>query len=137
MGSYIYAAKTVVTYSAFASAHQIAETLISIPAVSDGTETFTVELQITGTPNSSSLEPNNTIGIRYSHGINSGKWQLFNQDNAAAESVADLGVTVVANNIYKLRIEMDKSKTEARHSLMVRRLDGSLLASLAKFVLYP
>ncbi len=128
-GAYIYAAKTVVTYSAFASAHQIAETLISIPAVSDGTETFTVELQITGTPNSSSLEPNNTIGIRYSHGINSGKWQLFNKDNAAAESVADLGVTVVANNIYKLRIEMDKSKTEARafiNGAYVGRVTGSL-----------
>lgn len=128
-GAYIYAAKTVVTYSAYASAHQYAETLVSIPTLSDGTETFTSELQITETPTSSSMEPNNTIGIRYSHGINSGKWELFSQDNAGAESVADLGITVATNTLYKLRIEVDKSKTEARayiNDVYVGRVTGSM-----------
>lgn len=112
-GVYIYAAKTVVTYSAFGSADLVAETLISIPTLSDATDTYTVELQITNAPTSSSLEPNNTIGIRYSHGINSGEWELFSQDNAGAESVDDLNVAVTADALYKLRIEVNAANTEA------------------------
>lgn len=128
-GAYIYASKTTVSYSAFASAHQVAETLVSIPTLSDGTETFTVELQITGTPNSSSMEPNNTFGIRYSHGINAGEWELFSQDNAGAESVADLGIAIATNTLYKLRIEVDKSNTEARayiNDVYVGRVTGNI-----------
>jgi hypothetical protein len=114
-GGAIYLIKTLTTYSAFASAHQYAEGYISIPTLSDGTETFTAELQITNAPSSASLEPNNTIGIRYSHSIAGGNWELFSQDNSGAEGTPDdLDVAVTANALYKLRIEIDKSKTEAR-----------------------
>ena len=44
-----------------------------IPTLSDGTNTFTTELQITNAPASSSLTPNNTMGVRYTHGTNSGE----------------------------------------------------------------
>lgn len=113
-GSILSFSKSVNTYSAYGSAHITIESLLTLPTLSDGTETYTSEVQITNQPTSTTLEPNNTIGVRYSHGINSGKWELYSQDNAGAESVADLGVTVAVNTLYKIRIEVDKSRTEAR-----------------------
>lgn len=101
-------------YSAFGSAHNYVEALVSIPTLSDGSNTFTAEVQITNSHTSTTLENNNAIGIRYSDGINGGEWELFSQDNSAGEDVADSGVAVAAATLYKLRIEIDKSNTEAR-----------------------
>jgi hypothetical protein len=113
-GEVMHFIKGSFTFSAFGSAHNYAECFISIPTLSDGTETFTVELQITGTPNSTSLEPNNTVGIRYSHGIASGDWELFSQDNVGAESPDDLDIAVAANTTYKLGLWIDKARSETR-----------------------
>lgn len=128
-GYYINLLKTATHFSAFGSAHISAFCLVSIPTLSDGADTYTVCLQITGTPTTSTLEPNNTISIRYSHGINSGKWQGVSKDSAAAESTADLGVTVVANTLYLLEVVIDKGKTEARfyiNGAMVGRVTGNM-----------
>lgn len=133
-GFRISSGKGLTNISAFASAHLFAETYISIPTLSDGTESFTVALQISETPGSSSLEPNNTIGIRYSHSISGGDWELFSQDNAAGESVDDLDVAVSAATLYKLRIEIDKAKSEARayiNGVYVGRVTGSLPNSVS------
>ena len=132
-GYYINLLKTATHFSAFESAHISAFCLISIPTLSDGTETYTVCLQITGTPTTSTLEPNNTISIRYSSGINSGKWQGVSKDNAAAESTADLGITVASNTLYLLEVTIDKSKTEARfyiNKVMVGRVTGNMPNSI-------
>lgn len=114
-GSFIYLTKNVGTYSSFGAAHNFAEAIVSIPTLSDGTETYAAELQITNIPSSAStLENNNTIGIRYSHSINSGKWEVFTQSSSGSEDVADSGITVADATLYKLRIEIDKSLSEAR-----------------------
>lgn len=114
-GGVLYFPKTSITYSSFGTSHQFAEAVINVPVLSDGTNRYTIELQLTNAPNSSSLEPNNSIFIRYSDNINTGKFELVSQDNAGAESTpSDLGVTVAASTLYKVRIELDKSKTEAR-----------------------
>jgi len=125
----IYFGKSVNSFSAFASAHIYAEAFVSLPTLSDGTETYTAYLLITNSPNGTTAEPNNSVFIRYSNGINSGKWQLVSQDNAGAESTADLGVTVAAATTYKLRIEVDKAKTEVRayiDDLYVGRVTANL-----------
>ena len=82
--------------------------------MSDGTQTYSAGLQITASPTLATFAPNNTVGIRYSSGINSGKWQGFSKDNAGTESTADLGITVAANTVYSLRIELDKQNSEVR-----------------------
>lgn len=82
--------------------------------LSDGTETFTSQMSITASPTNVTGTPNNTIGIRYSHSINSGKFQAFSVDGAGAVATQDLGVTVAINTLYTLRVELDKSRTEAR-----------------------
>jgi hypothetical protein len=129
-GGYIlFFAKGVFEYTAFASAHLYVETILSVPTLSDGTNTYTLELQLAPSPSSSTLENNNTVGIRYSNGINGGEWELFSQDNAAAESVADLNVVVATATRYKLGIWIDKSKTEARayiNDSYVGRVTGNL-----------
>jgi len=87
----LYFTKSANTFSAFAAAHIYAEAVVYIPTLSDGTETHTSYLLITNSPSGTTAEPNNSVFIRYSNGINSGKWQLVSQDNAGAESTADLG----------------------------------------------
>lgn len=110
----LHYAKAVNDFSAFGSAHIFSECLLSIPTLSDGTETFTVELKITADPFPVALEDDNSVAIRYSHGINSGEWELYSQDNASAETVDGSGIAVVATSLYKLRIEVNKANTEVR-----------------------
>lgn len=102
------------TFASFGNAHIFTEAFMQVEDLSDGTNTYTTELQLAEVTASSTLENNNMIGIRYSNGINSGKWELFSQSNSGTESVADLGVTVAADTRYKLRIEMDQARSEAR-----------------------
>lgn len=134
-GFIMYFQKGAVNHTAFGSSHQYVEAYIQTPAnLSDGTDTYTIELQLSGTVNSSALEPNNTVGIRYSHGINSGKWELFHQDFVAAESVADLGVTVTASTLTRLRLETDKSLSETRayiNGVFVGRVTGNVPTGVA------
>ena len=66
------------------------------------------------TPSSTTLAVNNSIGIRYSHGINSGKFEGFTRSTSGTESTVDLGTTVAANTNYKLRVSIDKSIGEVR-----------------------
>jgi len=106
--------KTANTYTTFGDAHIFMDAQLFFPTLSDGTETYTGEVQISSSGTSTTLEPNNTIGVRYSNGINSGKWELFTQSNTGTEATADLGVTVAANTVYKIRIEADKANAEAR-----------------------
>lgn len=101
-------------YTSFAGSHIYTEATISIPTLSDGAQTYTVQLAISATLNSS-VTNSNTVAIRYSHGVNSGKFELYARDNSGVEGTpADLGITVATNTLYKIRIELDKAKTEAR-----------------------
>jgi hypothetical protein len=115
--------------TAFGSSHLWVEAWVSIPTLSTVTERFTLEIQFTNNHNSGSLENNNSVNLRYSDNINGGEWELFSQDNAGAESTADTNIPVVAATLYKVRIEMDKSKTEARayiNGAFVGRVTGSM-----------
>ena len=111
--SLCYFSKGVSTYSAFGSAHLSAQWLISIPTLSDGTNTYAINLTLENAPSVLPVNPN-TCGIRYSHGVNSGKFMGFSKDNGGTESTVDLGVTVAINTLYLLRVEMDKSRSEVR-----------------------
>lgn len=106
--------KTVNSLAFFGDAHIFVESLVSIPTLSDGTQTFTIQSGFITTTTNNSLAVNNTAGIRYSHGINSGKFEGFSRDNSGTESTADLGITVAVNTLYVLRTEIDKSISEVR-----------------------
>jgi hypothetical protein len=110
----LYFPKGSNTYTQYGTSHIWLESFVSLSTLSDGTESYTAMASITTSPNSATLDVNNSIGIRYSHGLNSGKWQGFSRNNVGAETLIDLGVTVVAGTTYTLRIELDKGNTEAR-----------------------
>jgi hypothetical protein len=100
--------------------------------LSDGTETFFVHVVLDDAPTTSlntGLPNNNSVGIRYSHGTNGGKWQGYSRDNGGTESTVDLGVTVATNTLYRLRVEIDKSRSEARfyvNGAMSGRVTGNM-----------
>ena len=131
-GFIIYILKNVQTFTYFSNAHIWCECLLSIPTLSDGSQTFSISVQITTNITSTSESPNNTIGIRYSNGVNSGKFLGFNKDNSGSESTADCGITVSANTVYLIRIEVNKQNTESRfyiNGLMVGIITGNMPAS--------
>lgn len=116
--SQAFFAKSPLYVSCFNKAHLTAVFVISIPTLSDGTNTFTSYCQITANNTVTVENPSNTIGVRYSNGVNSGKFEAYSKDNGASESTpVDLGVTVSANVVYTIRIELDCNNTEARFYL--------------------
>jgi hypothetical protein len=98
----------------FNGGHISSESTFQLVDISDASNRFTVGSMITATPTSTTFAANNTIGIRYSDNINSGKWEAFSVSNSGIVSTADLGITVSPNVTYTLRIEVNASKTEAR-----------------------
>lgn len=134
-GGGFYFAKTVVYSTYFSTAHIAYSALITIPDLSDGTETFQAVCMVASSIGSTTIVPNNSIGVRYTHGTNSGKFQGFSRDNTGSEAsggTVDLGVTVTAGQMYNIRIEIDKSKTEARFyidGVFCGRVTGNMPAS--------
>jgi hypothetical protein len=113
----LFLSKTVLNPFFYTSSHLVTSVWVYIPTLSTGTQTYTFQFGFVPSPNSTTLAVNNSIGIRYSDGINSGKWEGFSRGNAGAESTVDLGTTVVTNTMYLLTICYDKSGTEARFYL--------------------
>lgn len=132
--TYVSISKTLTTPVWFSGSHIAVHSNVSVPVLSDGTNTFTVGVQITATPTSTSFAANNTVGIRYSNGINSGKWEGFSKDNSGSETTVDLGITVVAGTLYVLRVELNKENTEVRfylNGVMSGRITANLPSSVA------
>lgn len=108
-----YFPKTVLTYGYYGGAFLWTEAYLSMGNLSDGTQTYTIEVQLSRTPASNNLEDNNIIGLRYSHGINGGEWELFTQDNAGTESTTDTNVAFAADTPTTIRIEANESRSWA------------------------
>ncbi len=113
----VFHTKGITHWTAFGIGHLTVSGTFFLPTLSDATDTYTAVLQISnqnGTASASTLAANNTVGIRYTHGTNSGKFQGYSVDNAAGVSTTDLGITVAANTVYDCTVEIDKSRTEVR-----------------------
>lgn len=115
--STLFLSKTILNQFFYTSSHLVTSCWLYIPTLSTGTQTYTFQFGFVPSPSSTTLAVNNSIGIRYSDGINSGKWEGFSRNNAGAESIVDLGTTVATNTLYLLMICYDKSGTEARFYL--------------------
>jgi hypothetical protein len=85
------------------------ENLVSLPILSDGTETFTVFVGLGDSPSGATVDG---VNFRYTHAVNSGKWQAVTRSNSV-ETAADTGVTVAANTNYRLQIEIGAAGTSA------------------------
>lgn len=110
----MYFADSLINPTYFGAAHIDTAQNVYFDNLSNGTQTYTYQFGIVPTPSSTTLAVNNSVGIRYSHGINSGKFEGFTRNNSGTESTVDLGVTVAANTNYTLRVAIDKSLSEVR-----------------------
>jgi hypothetical protein len=88
--------------------------VFSIPAVSDGTETFTTRI---GLGDSLTFD-NGTDGVflRYTHSVNSGKFECVTRSNSV-ETATDSGVTVAAATWYRLDITINAAGTSVAFAL--------------------
>jgi len=110
----LYFSKTVLNPTFYSSAYMVASAVVYIPTLSDGTQTYTFQFGLVPSPSSTTLAVNNSIGFRYSNGINSGEWEGFSRNNSGTESTADLNIAVAADTKYILTMVVNKEKTEAR-----------------------
>lgn len=126
--------KTVEEFCYTSENHIIGEWLVSIPTLSDATDSFDIYCHFLQNPSATTANPNNNFGFRYSHGANGGEWYGFSKDNGGTTSTVDLNRSVTAGVIYNLRLEMDKSKTEIRFYVdgnYAGRITSNLPASAA------
>lgn len=127
----VWMPKTDVYIGEAGAAHMSAEFFTYIPNLSDGTNTYEAYWKLTLNPAGIYVHLN-SFGIRYSSTINSGKFQLYSQDSGGTTSTADTGVTVAADTLYLIRVEIDKSRSEVRayiDGVPVGRVTANLPAS--------
>ena len=127
--SSLYLSKTVVNPTEFGSSHMVASVSVNFPTLSDGSQTYTFQFGMVATSSSTTLAVNNSVAIRYSSGINSGKFEGFSRNNSGTESTVDLGVTVAATTNYLLTVCYDKARSEARfyiNGAYAGRVTGSM-----------
>ena len=86
------------------------EQLIRTPtALSDGTTTYSLR---PGFLVSVSAESTDGVFFRYTHSVNSGKWQFVTRANGV-ETITDTGITVAVSTDYKLNIEVQSDGLKA------------------------
>lgn len=92
------------------------EACVQIPTLSDGSNTFMVFIGFSASNSSTNnnIVQNNSAAIKYTDGINSGKWHGATVNNSGTESTVDLGITVAANTWYQLGVYINKSADEVR-----------------------
>lgn len=99
--------------TSFGQAYLYSRSIVRIPTLSDGSQTFKV---FTGFTSTLSLtdSPLSSAGIHYTSTFNSGKWYGYSSD-ASAVTTVDLGITVVANTTYVLETYSNLQRTEVRY----------------------
>jgi hypothetical protein len=96
------------------------ETLIYVPTVSDGTDTFVVTAGWNDSPTVTGVD---AVMFRYTHGTNSGKFECITRANSTS-TTTDSTITLVAATNYKLRIEINAAATS-----VVFYINGSSVAT--------
>lgn len=108
----IFFAKNVGDFGKFGSGCLFARAEVAIPTLSTAGQTFTFVISVLDGSSNQTLSESNDFGIKYSHGVNSGKWQGYTRNNVGTESTVDLGVTVAANTVYDLLAISEYGGTE-------------------------
>lgn len=111
-GGYLHSAESVIQWFRSSEAFVKHTTLLSIDILSDVTDNFSVYSTIDATP-AGAGENNNSVGFRYTHGLNAGNWTAFSKSNAGVLTQVDTGVAVAADTLYLLEVILNKDCTEA------------------------
>lgn len=116
-------------------AHIVVRAFVRTPsAVSDATNDYYYFLRIASNPSSGFFDQNNSLGLRYTHDVNSGKWQAYIRDNGGTDATADTGVTFSVDTDYELLVTLNKANTEATYFIngaVVARITTNLPNAVA------
>lgn len=132
--SSLYLSKTLNNPAFFGTAHMISTCFVYFPTLSALAQAYTFSHGIITGANSTTLDVNNSVVIKYSHGLNSGKFLGVSRATGGGESTVDLGVTVAANTTYVLTVCFDKAISEARfyvNGVFCGRVTGSMPSGVA------
>lgn len=80
-----------------------------IPVLSDATNTYSMR---SGFIDTVSAESTDGVFFRYTHSVNSGKWQAVTRANSV-ETAVDTGITAAINTDYKLEVRVNATGTSA------------------------
>lgn len=131
----LYMLKTADALSYAGSAHIATKVEFnSLSVLSDASQQYRIRFVLTASPASLLTNVNNTVGIRYSHDINSGKWQCYCRDSGGTETTADSGVTYAVDTIYSIAISLDIALAEATffiNGAVVGRITANLPSAVA------
>lgn len=129
----LYLLKTTDALSYAGAAHVVTKCEFnSFSSLSDGTNQYRIRFVMTASPATLLTNVNSTCGIRYSHDINSGKFQCYCRDSGGTETTADSGVTYAVNTVYSMLISLNKAADEATffiNGAVVARITTNLPAS--------
>jgi len=132
--SSLYLPKGVNLPARYGTGHLISIAYVYFPTLSDGTQTYTFSHGLTASNNGTTLNPVNSVVIRYTHGTNSGKFEGVCIGSGGTEAAVDLGITVAANTTYVLTVCVDGAGTEARfyiNGVYVGRQTSQMPAAVA------
>lgn len=97
-------------------AHIVAKIHIRTPAIlSDNTNNYYYYLRIADFPSSGFWNQNNSLGLRYWHTVNGGKWECYSRSGSGVDTVVDTGIPFAVNTEYELMVTLNKSNTEATY----------------------
>lgn len=108
--------------AAFGSGTQRFRCDLFVPTASDGTDTFTVR---SGYIDATSGECIDGAYFRYTHSVNSGKWECVTRSNST-ETAADSGVAGVSATCQTLEIEVNAAATS-----VVYKINGATVQTIA------
>ncbi len=115
-------------------AHIVAKMHFKSPAeLSDNTNQYYMFLRIADIPFSGFWDQNNSLGLRYRHNINGGKWQCYSRDGSGGETVLDTGIPFEVNTEYEVLVTLNKTNTEATYFLngaVVGRITANMPAAV-------
>lgn len=101
----------------------------STGVLSDETNSYYFFFRIADNPSSGFWDQNNSLGIRYRHGVNSGRWQCYSRSNGGTDTTLDSGITYDVNTEYELTVTLNKTNTEATYfinGVVVGRITSNL-----------
>ena len=115
--------------------HMVAKTYCKTPAtLSDGTNSYYWFLRLADFPSSGFWNQNNSLGIRYRHEVNGGKFECYVRNASGTDVTVDSGVTVETNKEYEMAVSLNKSNTEATffiNGVVVGRISSGLPGGIA------
>ncbi len=114
-------------------AHMVGKMHFRSPAVlSDETNSYYFFLRLADLPSSGFWDQNNSLGLRYRHAVNGGKWQCYSRSGSGTDTTVDTGIPFAVNTDYEVMVTLNKTNTEATFFIngqVVGRITSNLPAA--------